>query len=110
MSAANRLTFVIPGFSLGALETLEVSRDSRAMLGRSPVLLEGVGFAEDARSRLTVEQLQLVALGPDSVFFVQLQFLVAPGEGLLAWREIQDALRSLRFPEIGDSSPSAAGP
>ena len=110
MSAANRLTFVIPGFSLGALETLEVSRDSRAMLGRSPIILEGVGFAEDAQSRLTIEQLQLIALGPDSVFFVQLQFLVARGEGLLAWREIQDALRSLRFLEIGDSSRSSAGP
>ncbi len=110
MSAASRLMFVIPGFSLAGIETLEVSRDSRAMLGRSPILLEGVGFSEDAQSRLTIEQLQLVALGPDAVFFVQLQFLVAPGEGLLAWREIQDALRSLRFLEIGDSSASSAAP
>ena len=108
MSAASRLMFVIPGFSLAGIETLEISRDSRAMLGRSPILLEDVGFLEDAQSRLTIEQLQLVALGPDAVFFVQLQFLVAPGEGLLAWREIQDALRSLRFLENGDASVSAA--
>ena len=108
MNAASRLMLVIPGFSLAGIETLEVSRDSRAMLGRSPIRLEGVGFLEDAQSRVTIEQLQLVAIGADAVFFAQLQFLVAPGEGLLAWREIQDALRSLRFLEIGDPSAAAA--
>ena len=110
MGASQRLTLVIPSFSLGALQTLEVSRDSRAMLGRAPILLDGVGFAEEAESRLAIEQLQLVALGMDAVFFVQLQFLVAPGEDLLAWREIQDALRSLRFVENEDSSLSPAVP
>ncbi len=67
-------------------------------------------LGEQAESRLAVEQLQLVALGEESVFFVQLQFLVAPGEDLLAWREIQDALRSLRFLESGGSSPSSPEP
>ena len=110
MGAAQTLADIIPSFSVGALETPEVSRDSRALLGRDPILLEGIGVPEHAESRIAIEQLQLVALGEESVFFVQLQFLVAPGEDLLAWREIQDALRSLRFLESADSRPASAEP
>jgi hypothetical protein len=105
MRVAQRLEDAIPSFRLAALETIDVSGDDRAMLGRAPVVLEGVYVNGIRQDRVVVEQLQMVAAGSDSAYFVQLQFLVSPGDDLTAWRQIQESLRTLRFLERAPTGP-----
>jgi hypothetical protein len=67
------------------------------LLARDPIHLDKVVLDGTTHEQLSVEQLYLLAVSRDRGYFVQVQFMMAPGQDLSTWRQIQSALRSLRF-------------